>query len=88
MQLIHLFTPSNMDKGLLQEGKLFTEKLLLHRNVGVKLEKVEEGGNLSGRVFFPQGDIAYEVVKNGFSKLNIPKTVDFDADYYKTLKEA
>jgi len=28
------------------------------------------------------------VLKNGFSKLNPPKTTEFDAEYYKTLKEA
>ena len=38
----HLFTPANTDKDILAEGKLFTEKLLLHRTVGVKLEKVDE----------------------------------------------
>lgn len=84
----HLFTPANADKTLLNEGKAFTEKFILHRTVGVKLEKAEEGGTLVGRIFHPAGDIAYEIVKNGFSKINIPKTTDFDADYYKTLKEA
>lgn len=56
--------------------------------MGIKFEKLEEGGNLSGRVIHPAGDIAYEVVKNGFSKLGIPKTGDFDAEHYKKLKEA
>jgi endonuclease YncB( thermonuclease family) len=27
-------------------------------------------------------------LKNGYAKLNMPKTPDFDADYFKTLKEA
>ena len=84
----YLFTPSNADKAILNEGKLFTEKLLLHRTVGIKFERVDEGGNLVGRVYHPAGDIAYEVLKSGFSKLNVPKNIDFDADYYKTLKEA
>lgn len=80
----HLFTPSNTDKEILAEGKLFTEKLVLHRTVGVKFEKVEEnGGNLAGRIYHPAGDIAYEVVKNGFAKLSIPKNIDFDSEYYK-----
>jgi hypothetical protein len=79
----HLFTPSNLDKNLLAEGKAFTEKLVLHRTIGVKFEKVEEGGNFVGRIFHPAGDIAYEVLKNGYSKLNLPKNIDFDAEYYK-----
>lgn len=86
--MVHLFTPSNTDKDIINEGKLFTEKLLLQRTVGVKFDKVEEGGNLSGRVYHPAGDIAYEVVKSGFAKLSIPKTHDFDSEYYKKLKEA
>ena len=60
----------------------------MHRTVGVKFDKVEEGGTFVGRIFHPAGDIAYEVLKNGYSKLNPPKNIDFDAEYYKTLKEA
>jgi len=76
------------------EGKAFVEKLLLHRTVGVKLEKYEPAGeaggpgNLSARIYHPAGDIAYEVLKNGYAKLNTPKNTDFDAEYFKTLKEA
>jgi endonuclease YncB( thermonuclease family) len=83
-----------VDKNFLAEGKAFVEKLLLHRTVGIKLERYEPGaaeggsGNLSARIFHPAGDIAYEVLKNGFAKLQTPKNTDFDADYYKTLKEA
>jgi hypothetical protein len=88
ISMIHLFTPNNLDKAILAEGKAFTEKLLLHRTVGVKLERYEEGGNLMARIYHPAGDIAFEVLKNGFSKLNQPKNIDFDAEYYKTLKDA
>ena len=88
LSMNHLFTPSNVDKEILAEGKQFTEKLLLHRTIGVKFDRVEEGGTFVGRIYHPAGDIAYEVLKNGFSKLNLPKNIDFDAEYYKTLKEA
>lgn len=82
-----------MDKSFVAEGKAFTEKLLLHRTVGVKLERYEPGaegaqGNLYARIYHPAGDIAYEVLKNGYAKLNTPKNTDFDAEYFKTLKEA
>lgn len=87
LSLVHLFTPQT-DKQLVDEGKKFVEKLLLHKTIGVKLERSEEGGTLVGRVFHPAGDIAYEVLKNGYAKLNMPKNIDFDADYFKTLKEA
>jgi hypothetical protein len=52
------------------------------------MERVEEGGTIVGRIFHPAGDIAYEVLKSGLAKLNMPKNIDFDADYFKTLKEA
>jgi len=92
LSLVFLFTP-NTDKDLVAEGKAFVEKLLLHRTIGVKLERYEAGaegaqGNLQARLYHPAGDIAYEVVKAGFAKLNTPKTTEFDADYYKSLKEA
>lgn len=82
-----------MDKNFVAEGKAFMERMLQHRSIGVKLERYEPGaegsaGNLYARVHHPAGDIAYEILKNGFSKLNTPKNTDFDADYYKTLKEA
>lgn len=83
LSMIHLFTPANMDKDILSEGKAFVEKYILHRTVGVKLERVEEGGSISGRVFHPQGEIAFEILKNGFSKINVPKNHEFDPDYYK-----
>lgn len=51
------------------------------------MDRVEEGGTIVARIFHPAGDIAYEVVKNGFAKLNMPKNIDFDADYFKSLKE-
>ena len=41
-----LFTPNSIDKAILAEGKLFTEKLLLHRTVGIKFDKVDDSGNL------------------------------------------
>lgn len=84
----YLFTPSNADKDILSEGKQFTEKLLLHRTVGIKFERADEGGSLVGRIHHPSGDIAYEILKNGFSKLNVPKNIEFDAEYYMKLKEA
>jgi hypothetical protein len=76
-----------MEKEMLNEGKAFTEKYILHRTVGIKLERVDEGGTLSGRIYHPQGEIAFEILKNGFSKINVPKNTDFDPDYYKQLKD-
>ena len=92
--MVHLFTPQQgVDKNFITEGKSFVEKLLLHRTIGVKFDRYESGaegagGNLYARIYHPAGDIAYEILKNGFSKLQAPKSTDFDAEYYKTLKEA
>ena len=63
--------------------------MLHHRTVGVKLTRVDDqNGNLIGRVHFPQGDIAAEILKRGLAKLSTPKDSDFDADYYRELKQA
>jgi len=63
-------------------------KMLLHKTVGVKLTRIDESGNLVGRVHFPAGDIACETLKNGLAKLSIPKDMNFDTEYYAELKQA
>lgn len=60
--------------------------MLLHRSVGVKLCKVDDRNELVGRIMFPQGDIASEILKNGLAKLSTPKDMNFDAQYFKELK--
>ena len=63
--------------------------MLLHKTIGVKLSKVDENnGNLQGRIHFPQGDIAAELLKKGLAKLSTPKDSAFDAVYYRELKQA
>jgi len=84
--MIHLFTPGQAEKDVLAAGKLFVEKMLLHRTVGLKLTRVDDNGNLQGRVYFPAGEISYEILKNGYSRLTAPKDMDFDPDYYRDLK--
>lgn len=81
-----MFTPST-DKDVVAEGKAFVEGFILGVNVGIKFDRVEENGTLYARIYHPNGDIAYEIVKNGFSKLNQPKHTDFDADHFRHLKE-
>ena len=62
--------------------------MLLHKTVGVKLSKVEDNGILVGRIYFAAGDIASEILKKGFAKLSTPKDSEFDAEYYRQLKQA
>ena len=62
--------------------------MLLHRTVGVKLQRVDDRNELQGRILFPQGDIASEILKNGLAKLSTPKDMNFDAQYFKELKTA
>lgn len=62
--------------------------MLLHRTVGVKLSKVDDRNELVGRILFPQGDIASEILKNGLAKLSTPKDMNFDSNYFKELKTA
>jgi endonuclease YncB( thermonuclease family) len=87
MQLVHLYSPNSRDEPeLAEKGKQFLAKMLLHRSVGVKLSKVDDRNELVGRIIFPQGDIASEILKNGLAKLSTPKDMNFDAHYFKELK--
>ena len=80
----NLFSPS---KDLQPAGKAFAEKLLLHRNIGVKIEDADEGKNVFyGRLIHPMGDIAFEVLNQGFAKLVIPRGV-FDREYFGKLRK-
>jgi hypothetical protein len=88
MNLLHLYTPKDADKDLIEQGKAFVDKMLLHKTVGVKLVRVDEQNNLVGRILFSAGEIAAEILKNGFCKLSTPKDSNFDAAYYKELKNA
>ena len=62
----------------------------MQKIVGVKIHGNVEGSDIMiGRIHFPSGDIASEVLKAGFAKLNIPKDKDgIDTDYLKVLKQA
>ena len=87
--MAHLYSPnSQSEPALAEEGKKFVSKMLLHRTVGVKLARVDDRGDLIGRIFFPAGDIAAEILKSGLAKLNMPKDMNFDAEYFKELKQA
>jgi hypothetical protein len=63
-------------------------KMLLHKTVGVKLTRVDEKGELVGRIHFAAGEIASEILMRGFCKLSTPKDSNFDAAYFKDLKQA
>lgn len=88
MNLVHLYTPRDTEQATYDEGKAFVEKMLLHRTVGVKLSRTDDNGNLVGRLHFPNGDIAGEILKKGLAKLSTPKDSDFDAVYYRELKQS
>ncbi|XP_073159229.1 ribonuclease TUDOR 1 [Henckelia pumila] len=55
-----------------REAKHFTESRVLHRDVRVVLEGVDKFSNLTGSVFYPDGesakDLALELVENGLAK--------------------
>ena len=88
MNLVHLYTPRDTEQAIYDEGKAFIDKMLLHKSVGVKLTRVDDNnGNLVGRLSYHKGDIAYELLKRGLAKLSTPKDSDFDADYFRHLKQ-
>jgi endonuclease YncB( thermonuclease family) len=89
LALIHLFTPANTDDDVMDKGRVYLEKMMLNRSIGVKLSSCDEKGNFTGRIYHPGGDIASEILKQGFSKLNAPKDISqLDVEYFQTLKAA
>jgi endonuclease YncB( thermonuclease family) len=88
MNLVHLYTPKEVGEKVLEEGKQFVNRMLLHKTVGVKLARIDEHGNIIGRIFFPAGDIASEILKSGLAKLSTPKDMNFDSEYYGELKKS
>ena len=89
VHMVHLYSPNaNDEPELAEQGKQFISKMLLHRTVGVKLLKIDDRGDLNGRIYFPAGDIASEVLKQGLAKVSTPRDTQFDAAYFKELKNA
>ena len=85
--MIHLFVPKEQQQHS-EQGKKMVQKLLLQKDVGVQLSSCLENSDIViGRIFFHAGDIASEVAKSGFAKVQIPKNKDgIDAEYLKLLK--
>jgi len=50
--LLHLYIPKETDKEIVDAGKAFVDKMLLHKTVGVKLARLDERGELVGRIYF------------------------------------
>lgn len=88
MQMVHLYTPKETEQEVVDAGKSFVAKMLLHREVSVKLTRVDDYGNLVGRIFFPKGDIGTEILNRGLAKLSTPRDTNFDAEYFAQLKKA
>lgn len=88
VQLNHVFTPA-AEKAISEEAKLFSEKKLLNTDVLVTFERIDDHGNLLGRVSHPNGEIALALVEAGLAKVNSVKTdEEYDAAFYKELRDA
>jgi len=71
------------------EGKVFTEALLLQRRVDVQVKDVDSYKVFTGRIIHPNGDITVQLLKKGFGKLtNEANTGSFTNEYYRALKDA
>ena len=83
----HIFTPGQ-ERAISLEAKEFIEKLILNKVVGVTFQRIDDHGNLVGRIHHKMGDIDVELVKKGFSKVLIPQDEDYDKVHFKKLKDA
>jgi len=78
----HIYTPAQ-DRPRCIEAKELIEKLLLNKIVGVSIQRLDDHGNLVGRLHYSKGDIDIELVKKGLSKVLIPQEEDYDKEHYK-----
>lgn len=84
----HVFSPAQ-EKAVSEEAKAFTEKRLLGTDVFVTFQKVDDYGNLQGKISHPNGEIALHLVEEGLAKVQLVKTEEeYDEDFYKSLKDA
>lgn len=86
--MVHLYTPKDAPAEVSEQGKAFVAKMLLHRDITVKLTRLDDHDNLVGRIYFPKGDIASEILNRGLAKLSTPRDANFDAEYFAQLKQA
>jgi len=85
--LNHIFTPAQ-ERATSIEAKEFVEKLLLNRVVGVSIQRIDDHGNLVGRIHHKNGDIDVELVKRGLSKVLIPQDDSYEKGHYKKIRDA
>ncbi|CAI2381554.1 unnamed protein product [Moneuplotes crassus] len=83
----HIYTPGQ-ERAKCVEAKELIEKMILNRVVGVTFQRLDDHGNLVGRIHHKNGDIDYELVKRGLSKVLIPQEDGYDKAHYKKLKDA
>ncbi|XP_051119159.1 ribonuclease TUDOR 2-like [Andrographis paniculata] len=75
-----------------KEAKHFTETRVLHRDVRIVLEGVDKFSNLTGSVYYPDGDsakdLALELVENGLAKYVEWSASLLEEDVRRKLKNA
>lgn len=53
LHMTHLYSPNSKEEPeLYEQGKTFVARKLLHRTVGVKLNRVDDRNELVGRIYF------------------------------------
>ena len=97
VNLAYIFPPlaKKNEEAIALKACAFSYARLLHRTVGLKVEGLDRNGSVVGRLLHPAGDIAEELLKQGFAKVVAPQksedkedlTPKFDQDYFAKLKQ-
>jgi staphylococcal nuclease domain-containing protein 1 len=80
--------PSAKDTGIYKAGKVYVERLILHREIKVILHSLDENKNFTADVFDKKGSFANFVVRNGYTKLFIGNNITYTQDELTPLKQA
>jgi staphylococcal nuclease domain-containing protein 1 len=74
LQLRFIANPSSKEVTVYKAGKSYMERLILHRELKVVLYQMDENSNFIGDIIDPRGNLAVQILKNGYSKLFMHNT--------------
>lgn len=71
------------------DGKFYTQRLLLNRELECELTDLDQHNIFTGRIIHPNGDITVQLLKNGYAKITQQcNELSFTSAYHRQLKEA
>ena len=87
LQLRFIANPASKEISIYKAGKGYMERLILHRELKVVLYLIDENNNFIGDIVDTRGNLAVQILKNGYSKLFMHNT-NVSAEELNEVKNA